>query len=166
MFAWLKKLFGRKPARIPAGPNPELAEELTFEEEMDRAAQELLKEVFRIGSHVVGRIDDEGNLRMSSEAGEKVIPKAELVEPKNGFEVRASFPLDDAFEQNDEWIKTLVGPSDFSGAGACPHGDGRREHGWSRPTLEDALTFKKILEESGIWGIIVTVKEETTYGNP
>lgn len=70
------------------------------------------------------------------------------------FEVRVSFTLDDDFALNDNWLRSIVGPSNSSGAGL-----GVREHCFERFDFNEALKIKETIKEScPLWN--VTMREK------
>lgn len=59
------------------------------------------------------------------------------------FEVRVSFLMEDDFQVHDNFLYSIAGPSNHSGAGM-----GFRDHGFERFEFRDALELKQEIEGS------------------
>ena len=79
------------------------------------------------------------------------------------FEVRATRPYEDDFQEEDRIIEQAALPLErsFGGAGSCRDmsGDGR-ELGFYAKTFDEAVAAKQRIHDTAISGLIVIVREK------
>lgn len=75
------------------------------------------------------------------------------------FEVRATFPFEDDWQEMDAKVIDAAGgcESHFSGSGACRDMASGREHGWEVATYGEMVALKYRLEQ--VEGVAVRVRE-------
>lgn len=78
------------------------------------------------------------------------------------FEVRVKFPFDHDFEENDDRLKLVAGPSNYGGAYVGSAGCGMRDKGYVRETTEEAQDLQERIHEAfPDW--LVSMREQPVY---